>query len=131
MVGLMIAGSAVAQEGGNGSVLRHDDAPATTTESDANSVRVSAAVMAGLNTFKADPPYPEQARQARVSGTVVLSVVVNREGKVTRVAAISGPVLLRDAARESVQKWTYNPYLLNGKAVSVQTTVMVDFYQGK
>jgi outer membrane biosynthesis protein TonB len=41
------------------------------------------------------PIYPEAARTAGESGTIVLDVAINEEGFVTEVSASSGPPLLR------------------------------------
>jgi outer membrane biosynthesis protein TonB len=66
-----------------------------------------------------------------LSGTVVMAVRVDSEGKVLKVTATSGPEPLRDPATEAVRRWTYKPYLLNGKAVVVATTAKVMFYTGR
>ena len=38
---------------------------------------------------------------------------------------ISGPAMLRKPILDAVRKYQYKPYLLNGKAVEVETTVSV------
>ncbi len=81
--------------------------------------------MAGLILQKADPVYPEDAKN--VSGTVVLAATIDGEGKVMDVSVVSGPEKLRDAALTAVRQWTYRPYLLNGKPVFVQTVVSINF----
>jgi protein TonB len=76
---------------------------------------------------KVDPQYPAQAREARIQGRVVLSVVVGKDGAVQDVKLVSGHPLLAPAAMNAVRQWHYKPYLLNGDAVEVQTPVTVDF----
>jgi len=122
---------AFAQQGGNGSVLSHEDSNSESDNSNSGTVRVPASVMEELNVSKADAVTPEEARRAKVSGPVVVAITISREGRVVRGNAISGQVLLRNAAVESVLRWTYKPYQLNGKAVSVQTTATVVFYPPK
>lgn len=73
------------------------------------------------------PEYPEDARQAGVQGTVVLDAVVSPEGAVTQVKLVSGPEALSLAAIDAVRWWRYEPYLINGKPATVETTVAVDF----
>jgi len=118
------------QQGGNGSVLLHEGGDSSAAK-DGDGVRVSAEVLESLNVTKADAPAPERARRAKASGAVIVAVKVDQDGRVVKAAAVSGQVLLRDAAVESVQKWTYKPYLVDGKAVSVRSTITVMFYPGR
>jgi TonB family protein len=73
------------------------------------------------------PEYPEEARQAGVQGTVVLDAVVSAEGRVTQVKLVSGPEILSLATIEAVRWWRYEPYLVNGRPTTVETTVIVNF----
>ena len=73
------------------------------------------------------PDYPEPARQAGVQGKVVLDTVVNVEGAVTQVKFVSGPKALSQAAMDAVRWWHYEPYFVNGRPATVETTVEVDF----
>ncbi len=75
----------------------------------------------------APPIYPALARQARIQGSVVLNAVIRTDGTVQEVRVISGHPLLVQAAEDAVLKWTYQPTLLNGMAVEVETTVTVNF----
>ena len=73
------------------------------------------------------PPYPPQAKQDRIQGTVKLNVVVSKEGTVQDIQTISGHPLLVPAALDSVRQWIYKPTLLNGNPVEVATVVDVNF----
>jgi TonB family protein len=73
------------------------------------------------------PDYPEDARQAGVQGTVVLDAVVSAEGNVTQVKFVSGPEALSLAATDAVRWWRYEPYLVNGRPATVETTVVLNF----
>jgi len=88
---------------------------------------VPAEVMEGLVTHKVEPIYPEAARQANLQGVVVLDVVVGADGTVVNVHPISGPDELAPAAVDAVKWWRFQPYLVNGQAVQVQTRLAVDF----
>jgi TonB family protein len=90
-------------------------------------VRVSSGVIAGLILHKVDPVYPEDAREAGISGAVVMATMIDDQGKITKLTVVSGPEKLRDAALDAVNQWTYKPYLLNGKPVFVQTQITVNF----
>jgi protein TonB len=90
-------------------------------------MRVSQAVGVGLLVSKVQPIYPPTARQARIQGTVVMKAVINQAGDVESVELVSGHPLLVPAALDAVKQWKYRPYLLNGKPVSVETQVVVNF----
>jgi len=55
------------------------------------------------------PLYPELAKHMRITGTVVVQVTVDPDGKVTAVKTISGPRVLAQAAEDAVQKWRFVP----------------------
>jgi len=75
------------------------------------------------------PPlvYPMVARQAHVSGTVVIEAVIDDKGNVTQVKAISGPALLLNAALKAVSERKYEPTILDGLPVSIRFDVKVQF----
>lgn len=90
-------------------------------------IRVSSGVLAGLLQHKVDPVYPDDAREAKISGAVVMLVTVDDHGKIVDLSALAGPELLRDAALNTVKQWTYKPYLLNGKPVFVKSQITINF----
>jgi TonB family protein len=90
-------------------------------------VRVSEGVSQGLLTTKVEPEYPDVARKARIQGAVLLKTTIDTNGDVEEVSLISGHPLLAPAAIDAVKHWKYKPYLLNGRAVKVETTVSVVF----
>ena len=75
----------------------------------------------------APPVYPQLAKSSRVSGDVVVDALIDPAGKVTTVKVISGPVLLQQAAVETVRQWKYEPARLDGQAVAMHLTVTVRF----
>ena len=90
-------------------------------------VRVGQSVMTGQISEKVAPIYPPLARQARIQGTVVLKVVVSKSGDVENMQLVSGHPMLAPAAIDAVKQWKYQPYLLNGNPVEVDTQVTVNF----
>jgi len=90
-------------------------------------IRVSQGVAEGLIVSKVQPVYPPIAQQSRIQGKVVLKAVINETGDVVTLESISGHPMLVPAAMEAVKQWKYKPYLLNGKAVNVETQVTVNF----
>jgi TonB family protein len=90
-------------------------------------VRVSEGIGRAFIVKKVDPVYPPLARQARIQGTVVLQVVINKSGDVENIQLFSGHPMLAQAAIDAVKQWKYKPYLLNGEPVEVETRVTVNF----
>jgi TonB family protein len=76
---------------------------------------------------KVEPAYPPLARQTRISGTVRLHAIIGKDGAVQEVEVVSGHPLLIQAAMNAVKQWVYQPTLLDGKPVKVDTTVDVIF----
>ncbi|HEY9138292.1 MAG TPA: TonB family protein [Terriglobus sp.] len=91
---------------------------------------VSSGVIAGNKLSGATPVYPAIAKAARVSGAVVLHAIISKTGEMQRLTVVSGPEMLRSSAVAAVQTWRYRPYLLNGEATDVETTVTVNFSFG-
>lgn len=53
------------------------------------------------------PSYPPLAIAARVSGLVILDVLVDSQGKVASVRIVEGPNLLRAAAENAAKHWAF------------------------
>ena len=81
----------------------------------------------GMRVGGANPVYPEEAKEAGVSGTVTLHVIIGKDGKIQQLNVISGPETLRQASLDAVRTWRYRPYLLNGKPAEKDTTITVNF----
>jgi TonB family protein len=73
------------------------------------------------------PVYPEDARQARISGTVRLHVILAKDGTVQQLELVSGHPMLAQSAIDAVRQWTYQPTLLNGSPVEIDTMIDVIF----
>jgi protein TonB len=73
------------------------------------------------------PVYPPLAKQARISGVVRLSAIISKDGTIQHLEVISGHPLLVPSALEAVKQWVYQPTLLNGEPVEVQTQIDVNF----
>jgi len=90
-------------------------------------IRVSQGVAQGLLVRRVDPVYPPLARQARISGTVVLRALIGTDGSIENLTLVSGHPMLAPAAIEAVKQWKYEPFLLNGQPSKVETEVTVNF----
>ena len=76
------------------------------------------------------PVYPPLAKQARISGTVRLRAIIAKDGSVIHLEIVQGHPLLVQSALDAVRQWRYQPTLLNGEPVEVDTTVDVVFSLG-
>jgi TonB family protein len=84
-------------------------------------------VTSGKLIHKVQPEYPPEARNARIEGTVVLQATIAKDGTISELHSISGPKELIPAAVKAVEQWRYQPYLLDGQPVAVETAIQVNF----
>ena len=101
--------------------------PAQGTVLEKPQFKVPADAMQERISHMVTPEYPEEARRLGVQGTVVLDAVVSAEGRVTQVKLVSGPEALSPAAIDAVRWWRYEPYLVDGRPATVETTVILNF----
>jgi len=76
---------------------------------------------------RAEPVYPDIARQARVEGTVIIEATTDIYGRVADVKILKSIPLLDQAAKDAVRQWVYEPMLINGRPRSVIFVVTVIF----
>lgn len=90
--------------------------------------RIGNGVRAPKLLSKVEPKYSEEARAAKINGPVVLSVVIDTNGRPVeiRVKKSLEPTLDRNAA-DAVRQWTFAPGMKKGKPVRVQATIEVNF----
>jgi TonB family protein len=106
-----------------------DPAPAPETQSPAKParIRLGGNVAAVKIINKVQPVYPPLARQTRISGTVRLHAILAKDGTIQQLETVSGHPLLVQAALDAVRQWRYQPTLLNGDPVEVDTTIDIVF----
>jgi protein TonB len=90
-------------------------------------VTVGGNVQAARLVNKVTPLYPPLARQTRISGTVRLHAIIGKNGGVEQLQVVSGHPLLVQSALDAVRQWRYQPTLLNGDPVEVDTEIDVVF----
>jgi hypothetical protein len=92
---------------------------------------IDATVMTGALLKKQMPVYPQDAKDAHVSGKVILKALIGRDGGIHSLHVVSTPwPSLAASSLWAVSHWKYKPYLLNGEPVDVETTVNVIFSLG-
>ena len=80
---------------------------------------------------KVAPVYPVEAKKAKVSGTVILTATIGKDGSVEQLKVVSGPAPLKQSAMDAVRQWKYKPFLLNGDPVEVETKITVIYSLAK
>jgi protein TonB len=90
-------------------------------------LRVGGNVQAARIINRVQPVYPPLARQTRISGTVRLHAIIGKDGTITQLEVMNGHPLLQQSALDAVRQWRYQPTLLNGEPVDVDTTIDVIF----
>ena len=92
---------------------------------------IAGGIMAGMLLKKQAPIYPQDAKDAHVSGRVVLEATIGRDGKIHDLSVEEAPwPSLVAASLIAVSKWEYKPCILNGEPIEVQTTINVIFDLG-
>ena len=90
-------------------------------------IRIGGNVAQAALIHKVQPVYPESAKAAHISGTVVLHAIIAKGGTIQHLDYVSGPQELMKAAMDAVSQWAYKPTKLNGEPVEVDTTINVVF----
>jgi TonB family protein len=77
---------------------------------------------------KVEPAYPREARKAKISGTVLLSLVVGSDGVARDIEVVRhlDPGFDKSAVN-AVQGWKFQPAVKDGAPVSVKATIEVNF----
>ncbi len=90
--------------------------------------KIGGDVSAPVLITKVEPEYSEEARKAKYSGTVELTIVVDANGLPRDIHVIRPLGLgLDEKAIEAVMKWRFRPGLKGGRAVAVTANVEVAF----
>ncbi|MBV2168299.1 MAG: energy transducer TonB [Bdellovibrio sp.] len=82
-----------------------------------------------IKEYKAN--YPEEAKQARVDGPVILDILIDRTGKVRDVRVVSGPGYgLNESAIEALKKFEFQPAQKGTESVAVKIRYTYRFKLG-
>ena len=92
---------------------------------------MSGGVTAGHLIRRVEPVYPPLAIPSRIEGDVVIRAVIGRDGGIENLTVVSGHPFLIRAAMDAVRQWQYQPFLLSGRPVEVDTQITVRFRLSK
>lgn len=87
-------------------------------------VAVSEAAERALLTDQPSIPYPVNAKG---QATVTLQVLIGRDGTVQDAKFLQGSLAFARTAIDGVKQWKFKPYTMNGRPVSVQTSLTLTF----
>jgi protein TonB len=85
------------------------------------------AVAMSLLAQPVDAVYPDTAKASAQRGSVVLQVLIGRDGAVQDAKFLQGSLVFARAAIDAVRQWRFKPYTMNGRAVSVQSLITLNF----
>ncbi len=69
--------------------------------------------------------YPEAAKGQK--GTVVLQVLIGRDGTVQDAKFLQGSLAFARTAIDTVKQWRFKPFTMNGRPASVQALFTLNF----
>jgi TonB family protein len=77
---------------------------------------------------RVDPQYTDEARSAKFQGTVIVRAEIGPDGVPRNIGVQRSLGMgLDERAIEAVRQWRFNPAMLDGKPISVNATIEVNF----
>lgn len=90
--------------------------------------RIDGWLTAPVLLWKNEPEYSEEARRAKIQGTVMLRIEIDERGQVRNVSITHGLGLgLDERAIDAVRNWKFRPASRNGKPAVSSALVEVNF----
>jgi TonB family protein len=81
----------------------------------------------GCKLKTSSPRFPEEARDRKIGGTVLIQATVGKDGHVINAQATSGPPGFYQAALNAVRQWVYRPFRVMGEPVPFNIQVRMSF----
>lgn len=98
------------------------------SQNDGEVHRVGSGVSAPRLIKKVEPAYTEEAREAKLDGTVVLACEVWPDGKAHEIQVARGLGKgLDEQAIKAVEQWEFEPGMKDGEAVKIKATIEMNF----
>jgi TonB family protein len=85
-------------------------------------------VVAPRVLYKIEPPYTQDARDAKIAGTVVVRLEVDPDGRAHNlyIARSLDPGLDHNAL-DAISNWRFQPAMKDGRPIAVNATIEVNF----
>jgi TonB family protein len=93
-------------------------------------VRVGGNIRQPTKIRNVPPVYPPEARDAGVTGVVIMEITIGTDGNVRDARVLRSIPLLDQAAIDAVKQWQFTTTELNGQPVPVVMTVTINFSLG-
>jgi TonB family protein len=78
--------------------------------------------------YSPEPEYSEEARKAKFQGSVMLRVEIDASGRVSNAHVVKHLGLgLDQKAIDAALQWRFKPGTLDGKAVTVESMIEINF----
>lgn len=77
------------------------------------------------------PPMPYPANAQGQQGTVILDVLIGRDGTIEDAKFLQGSLAFARTAIDGVKQWKFKPYTMNGRPVAVETHLTISFSPGQ
>jgi TonB family protein len=113
------------------SVPGQDNKTAEPTPGPPKVIRKSGGVLQQSAIKRVEPVYPPRASAEGVSGPVLVEITTDEDGNVIKARALSGHMLLKEAALDAARGWTFVPTRLSGVPVKVIGTITFNFNLGR
>jgi len=79
-------------------------------------------------TYKVNPSYTPEAKEAKIQGGVVIEAVVTAQGRAEDIQVVQSLDAGLDAnAVASVAQWLFTPGMKDGQPVDVAVTIEINF----
>jgi protein TonB len=107
-------------------VPRHDPPPPQIVDhAKPHTLHVNAGVQAARLVQRVEPVYPFLAKSIHREGRVELQAIIATDGRIKSLKVVSGDPMFVQSAQSAVQEWRYQPTLLNGEPVEIDTYITV------
>jgi protein TonB len=73
------------------------------------------------------PLYPQEARDSKKEGSVVLNVLIDERGQVRKIDVIEGEEIFKKEALLAMNRFKFSPAMVNGKAVAARIRYVINF----
>jgi TonB family protein len=90
--------------------------------------RVAAGMSPPVVVRRIEPRYTDDARDARLVGTVILQAIIETDGTAKILKIVKPlPLGLTESAVEAIRQWRFTPAMQGGKAIPVSLNIEVAF----
>jgi len=79
---------------------------------------------------RAEPLFPPEAKAKRMSGTVAVEAIVDKQGNLANARVVTGPKIFWDSALSAIKSCKFEPARLKDQPVEQTVRVRFDFRPG-